>query len=220
MNSSSPARQRFLRRLEVALFAIAGLTLQCWFVGTFGGRLLPQLAERAPWRESGRAPRGPVPPRTPEPAGQEAQSAEPSFGGFPGIECLGRIEIPRIGLSTPIVEGTGTVPLLCGVGHLTGSTPPGGEGNVVLAGHRDTHFRSLGKVREADLIRVVTPERVMFYRVDSISIVNRSEVDILREHSDSRLTLVTCYPFLWLGPAPKRFIVVARPISSSPTPSV
>ena len=124
---------------------------------------------------------------------------------------IGRIEIPRLGISTPVLEGTGGRALRRGVGHVKRTAFPGERGNVGLAGHRDTHFRPLKDVERGDLIRIVTPDGVFAYEVDTILVVRPARAELLDDDGPPRLTLVTCYPFYWVGPAPKRFVVSASP---------
>jgi len=123
---------------------------------------------------------------------------------------VGRIEIPSAGISAMILEGTTSRALRRGVGHVTSTAFPGERGNVALAGHRDTYFDQLGAVTRGDLIRIRTPDGDFAYQVDSVLIVRPDRSDLLGPSDGPRLTLVTCYPFHWIGPAPKRFIVMAR----------
>ncbi len=128
---------------------------------------------------------------------------------------IGRIEIPRIGLSTVLLEGADSRTLRLAAGHIPGTAFPGELGNVGIAGHRDTFFRSLQNIKENDVIRLTTAHGSYGYKVDSIEIVEPGDVDVLdRFSSGRRLTLVTCYPFRWIGPAPRRFVVSARGISA------
>lgn len=123
---------------------------------------------------------------------------------------LGRIEIASLGLSAMIGEGTGAQTLRRGVGHITGTASLGESGNVGLAAHRDTFFRKLRDIHKGDEIKLTTLAGSFLYRVELISIVEPEESSVLRDSGDSVLTLVTCYPFGYIGPAPKRFIVRAR----------
>ena len=125
---------------------------------------------------------------------------------------IGRLAIPRIGISVPVVESTTERALLLGVGHVEGTRFPGESDNVGLAGHRDTHFRKLGRVHKGDRIEVHTPDGEFTYRVDSTFVVTPDRGDLLNHTGLPMLTLVTCYPFHWIGPAPKRFIVRAREV--------
>jgi sortase A len=131
-------------------------------------------------------------------------------------ELVGRLEIPRLQLSSIVFEGTDEPVLQRGVGHLPGSPLPGERGNVVLAGHRDSFFRALQNVRERDVIAVTTPAGTRRYTVESTAIVDPDETALLRPTPDSTVTLVTCYPFQYLGHAPQRFVVRGREISDAP----
>lgn len=134
------------------------------------------------------------------PAG--AVTARPAGGGL-----IGRLEIPRLRLSAIVFEGTDAAVLDCGIGHLTGSPLPGEAGNVVLAGHRDTFFRSLRNIRDGDVIRLTTERGTRSYAVESIRVINPSETSVFDSTSAATLTLVTCYPFRYFGRAPQRFVV-------------
>ena len=125
---------------------------------------------------------------------------------------VGRLEIPRLGLSTIVVEGVGTSDLRRAVGHIPGTAFPGERGNVGIAGHRDTHFRPLAGVQLNDLITLTTPAGEYQYRVVSSVVVSPDAVEVLDPTGDDVLTLVTCYPFCYVGPAPNRFIVRAQRI--------
>lgn len=124
---------------------------------------------------------------------------------------VGRLEVPRLRLSTLVVEGTDAKALRRAAGHVERTAFPGERGNVGIAGHRDTHFRTLQHVAEGDRIRLDTPDGLYEYRVDSILVVPPERADLLDPSDEERLTLVTCYPFHWVGLAPKRFVVLARP---------
>jgi sortase A len=126
-----------------------------------------------------------------------------------GPPPLGRIEIPRVGVSAIVEEGESDATLSESVGHLNGTPLPGQPGNVALAAHRDTYFRDLADVQTGDEIYFTTATAIYKYRVSGTSIVDPSDVSVLAPSADSRLTLITCYPFHYVGPAPKRFIVVA-----------
>jgi len=123
---------------------------------------------------------------------------------------VGRIDIPRLDLSAIVFEGTSDDTLARGVGHLRGSAAPGERGNLVLAGHRDTFFRDLRGIREGDKIRVKAPDGEYQYTVDSTSIVQPDQIEVIQPSDDAILTLVTCYPFTYIGNAPERFIVRAH----------
>jgi sortase A len=123
---------------------------------------------------------------------------------------LGRIEISAVGLTVMVLEGTDEGTLRRAVGHIRGTPLPGQQGNVALAGHRDTFFRGLRKIRVNDEITLTTLSGSYRYRVDSTKVVKPEETEVLENDGDDILTLVTCYPFNFVGLAPSRFIVRAH----------
>jgi sortase A len=123
---------------------------------------------------------------------------------------LGRIEISSIGLTAMIREGTDARTLRRAVGHIPGTPLPGQPGNVAITGHRDTFFRPLRNIRKDDEIKLTTLNGSYRYRVDSIQVVEPEDTEVLADSDDAVLTLVTCYPFYFVGPAPNRFIVRAH----------
>jgi sortase A len=125
-------------------------------------------------------------------------------------DILGRIEIPRIKLSVVLLEGTTSQTLQHGVGHIEGTALPGESGNIGIAGHRDTYFRGLKDIQASDKIEIQTIEGITRYEVDWIQITVPSDVAIVSPTADSALTLVTCYPFHYIGAAPERFVVRAH----------
>jgi sortase A len=133
---------------------------------------------------------------------------------------LGRIEVPRLGLSAVIAEGTTALVLSRAVGHVPSTARPGEPGNVALAGHRDTFFRPLEDVRAGDRIRVETPATDDVYRVEWTAVVAPEETDVMAPSSDAILTLVTCHPFRFVGTAPNRFVVRARRESTDDLPGM
>jgi sortase A len=128
----------------------------------------------------------------------------------PATGVLGRIEIPRLGIRAMVKEGVDDETLKVAVGHVPGTALPGEPGNIGLAAHRDTFFRRLRDVRKGDVLTLTTLDGSRSYRVTSTTVVEPDRVDVLaRAGGTSRLTLVTCFPFDWVGAAPKRFVVAA-----------
>ena len=123
---------------------------------------------------------------------------------------IGRIELPRVGVSAMVREGDDNAVLRRAVGHIPETPLPGEPGNSGLAGHRDTFFRGLRDVRRGDRVIVTTSDAVLHYDVRSTRIVDPTDVSVLEPTPGSTLTLVTCYPFDYIGAAPKRFIVQAN----------
>lgn len=127
-------------------------------------------------------------------------------------EVIGEMAIPRLDLKTIIVQGDSNKILRRSVGHVPQTPLPGEPGNVALAGHRDGFFRPLKDIQPGDAITIQTPGVEYNYQVESTEIVPPTDVEVLQSTNESTLTLVTCYPFYYVGPAPKRFIVRARQI--------
>lgn len=125
---------------------------------------------------------------------------------------LGLMDIPRLGLSVIVIEGTGSATLRRAAGHIPGTALPGQSGNVGISGHRDTFFRPLRNIRRNDIITLTTLLGEYRYRVVSTKIVSPSDVAVLDPGGSDSLTLVTCYPFYFVGAAPGRFIVRAERI--------
>jgi len=125
-------------------------------------------------------------------------------------DVLGRIDIPRIGVSVAVLQGTTSRTLRLGVGHINGTALPGEPGNIGIAGHRDTYFRALKDIRRDDEIQLETAAGITRYEVEWIQVTSPSDIGVLAPTTESSLTLVTCYPFYYIGAAPKRFIVHAH----------
>ncbi len=123
---------------------------------------------------------------------------------------IGEILIPRLGLTAMVVQGDSAAILRRAVGHLADTALPGESGNVVLAGHRDTFFRPLKQVRAGDAITLKTLDGDFEYLVESTAVVRPSDVQVLEPTDGRTLTLITCFPFSYLGSAPSRFVVRAR----------
>ena len=128
-------------------------------------------------------------------------------------DLVGRLEIPRLETKAVIFEGTTNETLARGAGHYSKSAVPGEKGNVVLAGHRDSFFRSLQDIHEGDEVSLTTAQGRFRYIIDSTTVVNPDAVEVLRPTRGATLTLITCYPFRFIGNAPQRYIVRGRKVS-------
>jgi sortase A len=122
---------------------------------------------------------------------------------------VGRIEVPRLHLSAAVANGDDDGTLRVAIGHLPDTPLPWEEGNSALAGHRDTFFRELRHIRINDVMRMATPYGDFTYRVTRTLVVTPDDLSVLAPTHEPTLTLVTCYPFSYVGHAPKRFIVEA-----------
>ena len=203
---SNRYRNDWLRAIEGGLFALATVTL-LWYGGARLAAAREQAAlagelerSRATLQTTSRT----VADKAPRPAPRA---------------LVGRIEIPRIKLSALAREGVDTRTLRGSAGHVPGSAWPGEAGNSAFAAHRDTFFRPLQSVRKGDEIAVTTTDGEFRYVVSGTRIVDPSDVWVLRASSEPTLTLVTCYPFDYIGSAPRRFIVTARLVRAMPDPT-
>lgn len=125
-------------------------------------------------------------------------------------KVLGRVEIARLGIAGVIREGGDAKTLRRAVGHIPKTARPGEKGNMVLAAHRQQQFRALRNVRQGDRIRVTTPRGWFEYEVERIWVVDPQEVSVMDATPGRQITLLTCYPFDYVGPAPQRFVVRGR----------
>ena len=163
-------------------------------------------ADAAP-PEPGRAADRAADDRAPRPAPRSTAAADPR-------QPLGRLEVPRLGLSVVVAEGTTSRVLSRAVGHLPGTPLPGTYGNSALAAHRDRHFRPLRNVRTGDEILYTSPTGTTRYRVEWTEVVRPEAVRVLDPTDQPALTLITCHPFDFVGDAPDRFVVRARKVGS------
>jgi sortase A len=129
--------------------------------------------------------------------------------------AIGILRIPKIHVEVPILEGTDDLTLNRGVGHVAGTANPGENGNVAIAGHRDGFFRGLKDIALGDQIEIVTLQRSLTYTIDRITIVERTDLSVLQPRPRASLTLITCYPFYFIGSAPQRYIVQASASGSA-----
>jgi sortase A len=134
-------------------------------------------------------------------------------------DTLAKLAIPRLNTELYVVEGDDATELRRGPGHLPGTALPGAHGNCIIAGHRDTHFRVLKDIRAGDDIVLETTHGKFLYRVESTRVILPTNTGPLHPTSDAVLNLITCYPFYYVGSAPKRFIVEARLAGSIPRAS-
>jgi len=125
-------------------------------------------------------------------------------------ELIGHMSIQRLGLSVVVMEGTSSATLRHAAGHIVGTAMPGNVGNVGISGHRDTLFRPLRNIRHNDIIELTTLQGEYRFRVVSTQLVSPQDIVVLNSSGGQVLTLVTCYPFYYVGSAPRRFIVRAE----------
>jgi sortase A len=196
MSAANKPMQRVLRWTQRMLFACAALLLgYCTFI-LVNARIFQKRANATLERLVRDRAAAPVSPK------------EAPFVANGGL--IGRIEIPRLSLSVVVVEGTDKPALRRAAGHIAGTGLPGQPGNVGIAAHRDTFFRPLRNIQRNDIITVTTLGGEYGYRVVSTKVVSPYDVAVLNPDGNEILTLVTCFPFYFVGPAPDRFIVRAE----------
>ena len=186
---------RFLRSLQATLCLAAAVMLIHWGLAVFERTRYQAQAQVA--------------------LDNAFEALNPEASSLAPHDWLGRLEIPRLDVSVMVREGADDAALESGVGHIPGTALPGAPGNAALAGHRDTFFRALRGVRPGDEIQWTSLQESDKYIVESTRIVDPSQTEVLDPTPEPRLTLVTCYPFGYIGAAPKRFIVRAMLIEVS-----
>lgn len=151
-----------------------------------------------------------APKETDAPQSHEEAAAESDKPGFG--EVVGLLEIPAIKSELAIVEGTDPDDLKKGVGHYQGSYFPGEGGQIVLSGHRDTVFRRLGELKAGDVLNIRMPKKDTKYEITGTKIVDAEDRTIITlQNEREELILTTCYPFSYIGNAPERYIIYAKP---------
>jgi sortase A len=218
-------RSRLLHFLELALLS-AGVLLTLFYVGARIDSYLSSRAAIATFEAESSQPALAAAPAAATAAPIDslpARSAKVDFSLWsPGRvrayrQSLARdagaaialLRVPKIHLLVPVFDGTSDLVLNRGVGRIAGTALPGQPGNLGLAGHRDGFFRGLRNVGRGDTLELVTGNGTAVYLVDRIEIVSPDDVSVLRPRQAPSLTLVTCYPFYYIGHAPKRYVVEA-----------
>jgi sortase A len=197
--------------LAQGFFLIAGLLGLGFAAYSYAARYAYQAYENREFERALTAKNvAPTPPRA---------SAEQHRSTASSRTVIGRIAIERLGISAMVKEGIDDRTLDLAVGHIPSTAMPGEQGNVGLAAHRDNLFRNLKDVKRDDEITLTTLDNTYIYRVASFTVVTPEEVSVLAPRAGERvLTLVTCYPFYFVGHAPKRFVVRAVQVADSQGP--
>jgi sortase A len=200
-SASLPGRARLVLRFLAAFLFVTGLACSGWFVYSVVEAMKFQARARQYLARASVAPRP-----------FDESSRIPATG-----ELIGRIEISSLDVDVAVLQGTGSRELRAGIGHIRESSLPGDRGNVALAGHRDTYFRPLRHIRDGDLVTLTTPRGTYRYVVDWTSVVSPRDISVLAPDPErSTLTLITCFPFYYIGPAPRRFVVRAHLADAAP----
>lgn len=206
-------RSRFtaLRWFEVGAFGV-GIALVAFFAGAKVDQAVARAMEISAFDAARNAPMGAELPAGADQSlwsdARVAKYRESLTQAF--APPLAVLRIPKIGLEVPVLPGTDDLTLNRAVGAIAGTAMPGEVGNVGIAGHRDSFFRGLKDLESGDRLELETLAGSQEYRVTSIRIVDPSEVHVLAPTSRQVVTLVTCYPFYFVGKAPRRYIVQAE----------
>ncbi len=150
-----------------------------------------------------------------------AQNSAPAAGVVPASNSAGdtlvRITIPKINVDAIVVEGTSAQALMRGPGHIRSSAYPGEQGNVVISAHRDTFFRHIVELGKGDLIQLQRGGTTYTYEVTGKKVTDPNDISVIQQTPDARLTLITCYPTYYIGPAPERLVVFSKLVSPPAT---
>ncbi len=133
---------------------------------------------------------------------------------------LTKVSIPKINLDAIVVEGTSRKQLLLGPGHMANTAAPGEAGNAVITAHRDTFFRHIYELSKGDDIQIRRNGKLYTYEVTGKKVVDPEDLSVIKQTKDKRLTLITCYPTYYVGPAPERLVVFSRLVEKSDGPKI
>jgi LPXTG-site transpeptidase (sortase) family protein len=188
----------FLPRKPVSLLLIVlGIGLLGYVASQYWGMYRSQQKLEAEWEQ------------------QAAGFNTPAHAVIPPEQMLTRVVIPKIGLDAIVLEGASRKELSEGPGHMKETANPGDPGNAVITAHRDTFFRHIYELAKGDQIQVRRSGRLFTYEVTGKKIVMPDDVSVIRQTPDPQLTLITCYPVYYIGPAPKRLVVFSKLVDSS-----
>ena len=191
-----PARsaiQGVWRRIASPVLLVLGVALLVYVGAQYGEMYFAQRRLEQEWT-----------------AQQERAKSISPVAGKPADDGLVRLEIPKINLDSVVVEGITHKALLIGPGHLKDTPEPGESGNAVISGHRDTFFRHIHELEKGDTVLVRRAGQTYRYEVTAKKIVEPEDMSVLDPTHDPELTLITCYPTYYIGPAPKRLVVFTR----------
>lgn len=191
-------RPRSVREWLSLVFLLVGIALIGYVTSEYWGMYRSQRRLEAEWEKQATAATTPGLPRLSE------------------QETLTRVSIPKINLDAIVVEGATRKQLAMGPAHISETAFPGQTGNAVITGHRDTFFRHIYELQKGDTIMVRRNGEVFKYEVTGKKIVKPEDVSVLKQTTDPQLTLITCYPTYYIGPAPDRLVVFSKLIDHEP----
>ena len=202
LNRTKTRLQPYFGRRGVSLLLImVGVVLLGYVLGEYWGMYRSQRNLEAEWQRQSAAVTAGGPKKLPA-----------------GATMLTRVVIPKIGMDAIVVEGDSRKALSAGPGHMTDTPPPGEPGNSVITAHRDTFFRHIYELEKGDQIQVRRSGRNFTFAVTGKTIVMPEDVGVIERSDDPRLTLITCYPIYYVGPAPKRLVVFSRLVETDGQP--
>ena len=181
-----------MRRIFALLLVVSGLSLLGYVSYQYWDMYHTQRQLEAQWEQ------------------QAASASVPRAKQIPAVEMLTRVSIPRINMDAIVIEGASRKQLSIGPGHVVDTAMPGEPGNAVITGHRDTFFRNIYELKKGDVIIVRRNGHVFKYQVTGKKIVEPDDLSVLKPTIDAQLTLITCYPTYYIGPAPKRLIIFSK----------
>ena len=190
-------RQSSIRRAASLALIIIGIALLGYVGSQYWGMYRSQRNLEAEWQRQATGMNAP---------GQVSLSRD---------QMLTRVVIPKIKMDAIVVEGASRKDLSEGPGHMKETAMPGESGNAVITAHRDTFFRHIYELTKGDQIQIRRNGRVYTYEVTGQRIVQPDDVSVLKQTTDPRLTLITCYPTYYIGPAPKRLVVFSKLVDTS-----
>jgi sortase A len=147
---------------------------------------------------------------------QQQQASNSAPAPINTDDALTRLSVPKINLESVVVEGTNHRALLLGPGHLEDTPAPGESGNSVISGHRDTFFRHLNDLQMGDEVLVERGGKTFHYQVTGKRVVEPTDLSVIAPTKDPEMTLITCYPTYYIGPAPKRLVVFSKLVTDAP----
>lgn len=186
-----------MRRIFALLLVVLGLSLLGYVSYQYWDMYHTQQQLEAQWEQ------------------QAASVSVPQPKPIPAADMLTRVSIPRINMDAIVVEGASRKQLSIGPGHVVDTAMPGEPGNAVITGHRDTFFRNIYELKKGDEIVVRRNGQVFKYQVTGKKIVEPGDLSVLKPTEDPQLTLITCYPTYYIGPAPKRLVIFSKLVQPS-----
>lgn len=204
------------RRIISLALIVIGVILLGYVVGQYWGMYRSQKNLEAEWQRQ--ATTMSVPEKDSASASGKTPVSVRGKSSVPSDQILTRLQIPKIQMDAIVVEGASRHELSEGPGHMKETAQPGEMGNAVITAHRDTFFRHIYELNKGDQIQVRRSGRTFTYEVTGHKIVMPEDISVIKPTNNPQLTLITCYPTYYIGPAPKRLVVFSKLINSDGQP--